>query len=242
MKKIIKFVSNRPWLNGESPSRPGPTSKSIPDWYRDADRYALMLGGQPWIGEDGGKIPTWKACPAIYDSFITGYVYKTPCDIEFYIKEGGIVAAKILDKQYEDFVHARDPMSQFVPPLGYHENHFAWWSDWAVELPPGYSAIYSQPYNRFDLPFITTSGIIDNDKVSLPGTMPFFISKEWVGILPAGTPYAQIIPFKRESWTSEVVIEKPENLYSKNMKNSLKYRKPSGGVYQKDVWERRKYD
>lgn len=242
MKKIIRFVSNRAWLNGESPSRPNTAVKNIPAWYRDADRYAMMPNGDYWIGPDNDKVVTWKACPALYDIFGTGYVYKTPCDIEFFIDSSNRISVKVLDDQYLDFVHPREKMPQFVSPLGYHENHFAWWADWAVELPPGYSAIYSQPYNRFDLPFMTTSGIIDNDKVSLPGTMPFFISKEWTGILPAGTPYAQIIPFKRENWKSEIIIEKPENLYNKNMENSLKYRKPGGGVYQREVWERRKYE
>jgi hypothetical protein len=242
MKKIIKFISNRPWLTQESASKPEPTLKNIPSWYRDAQRYASQPNGEPWIGQDGGKVLTWKSCPAIYDIMGSGYVYKTPCDIEFYLNDSGIISAKVLDENYLEFIHARPPMIDFKVPLGYHENHFAWWSDWAVELPKGYSAIYSQPFNRFDLPFITTSGVIDNDNVNLPGTMPFFISKEWVGILPAGTPYAQIFPFKREDWQSETVIENPQEMYQKNALNTFKYRKPNGGIYQKEVWERRKYE
>lgn len=242
MSKIIKFISNRSWLNTDSTSKPTPTVKNIPDWYRDADRYATKPDGEHWIGPDGGKVVTWKACPAIYDIMGTGYVYRTPCDIEFYINDFGTISAKVLDDQYSDFVHQRAPMPQFEVPRGYHSEHFAWWSDWAVELPSGYSALYSQPFNRFDLPFITTSGIIDNDKVHLPGTMPFFIAEGWTGILPAGTPYAQIIPFKREDWKSEVIIEDPRLMYEKNMANSFKYRKPGGGVYLRDVWQRRKYD
>jgi hypothetical protein len=242
MKKIIKFVSNRLWLTQESSSKPLPSGKVIPEWYRSADRYATMPNGEPWIGPDGGKVVTWKSCPALYDIMTTGYVYRTPCDIEFYINEIGDISAKVLDQQYADFLHVRAPMPQFISPMGYHESHFAWWSDWAVELPDGYSALYSQPFNRFDLPFITTSGIIDNDKVSLPGTMPFFVVKGWTGVLPAGTPYAQIVPFKREDWKSENILENPNILAKKNMDNSHKYRKPGGGIYQTSVWTRRKYE
>lgn len=242
MAKSIKFISNRSWLNKDSISKPTPTAKAIPAWYKDADRYAMRPDGEPWTAPDGGRVVTWKACPALYDIMTTGYVYRTPCDIEFYMSDAGVISAKILDDQYKDFISVRDPMPQFEVPWGYHEHHFAWWADWAVELPSGYSAIYSQPFNRFDLPFLTTSGIIDNDKVSLPGTMPFFIAKGFTGVIPAGTPYAQIIPFKREDWKTELVIENPAELYTKNMANSFKYRKPSGGVYQRDVWERRKYD
>lgn len=242
MKNKIKFVSNRSWLSLESQSRPGPIIKELPDWYKDADRFALMPNGEPWIGPDGGKMVTWKACPALYDIMGTGYVYKTPCDIEFFKSESGVVTARVLDPQYVDFIHHRSPLPQFEHPLGYQQSHFAWWADWAVELPKGYSAMYIHPVNRFDLPFLTTGGIVDNDKVNLPGTMPFFIHEGWTGILPAGTPYAQIIPFKREDWVSEVTIETQDNIYKKNMENSIKYRIPSGGMYQKNVWERRKYE
>jgi hypothetical protein len=63
-----------------------------------------------------------------------------------------------------------------------------------------------------------------------------------VGILPAGTPYAQMMPFKREDWGSEYVEESGMSIVNKNAKNSQKYRVPNGGVYLKDVWEKRKYE
>jgi hypothetical protein len=242
MKKIIKFVSNRSWLSENSQSVPEPASKKIPKWYKDADRYVVDQNGTPVIGHDGGKIVTWKSCPALYDIMTSGYVYKTPCDVEFFINDYGVIDARVLDEIYKDFIHIRYPMPQFETPRGYYPNHFAWWADWAVELPEGYSALYSQPFNRFDLPFLTTSGIVDNDHVNLPGTMPFFIAQGWTGVVPAGTPYAQIFPFKREDWSSKIVIEDPKNLYQKNFDNSAIYRKPGGGIYQKDIWQRRKYD
>lgn len=240
-----KFVVNRPWLNSESPSKPGPAIKTIPDWYRDADRFAINpMTGKAWeMPNGGGKIPTWKACPAVYDIMGSGYMYKTPCDIEFFEDASGQIQVKVLDEKNKDFIQERMPMPQFKHPMGYHEKHFAWWADWAVELPEGYSALYTQPFNRFELPFLTTSGIIDNDKVHLPGTMPFFIAKGFTGVLPAGTPYAQILPFKRENWEAEIVAQSsPMEMMAKNQENSSKYRVPDGGVYQREVWERRKYE
>jgi hypothetical protein len=237
----IKFVSNRPWLNQESVSKPEPYIKEIPSWYREADRYVKDSSGSFHIGYDGGKIPTWKACPALLDIFSSGYVLKTPCDIEFFLDENEKISVKVKDSDKIDFCTPRAPLTEFVHPQGYYEDHFAWWPDWAVELPEGYSALYTNPLNRFDLPFLMTSGIIDNDKVKLPGTMPFFIVKGFSGTIPAGTPYAQIFPFKREDWESEIVIEDPYHLYDKNAANSKKYRVPDGGVYQKQVWSPRKY-
>jgi len=73
--------------------------------------------------------------------------------------------------------------------------------------------------------------------------MPFFIVKGFTGVLPAGTPYAQILPFKRENWEAEVVTKfTPAEMMAKNQENSSIYRLPDGGVYQREVWERRKYE
>ncbi len=193
--------------------------------------------------DGSGKIPTWKACPAIFDIMGAGYVYKTPCDMEVYLDASGLIQISVSDEKYKDFIQDRPPMPQFKHPHGYHDKHFAWWADWAVELPDGYSALYTQPFNRFELPFLTTSGIIDNDKVKLPGTMPFFIIKGFTGTIPAGTPYAQILPFKRDHWESEIDTSiSPQDMMEKNRLNSEKYRQPDGGIYIKEVWERRKYE
>jgi hypothetical protein len=171
----------------------------------------------------------------------SGYSYLTPCDIKFDVTEDS-ATFEILDKNFENFVETRVPMHQFKTPYGYSSHHFSWNPEWAVELPEGYSALYIQPANRFELPFLTVAGIIDNDKVNMPGSMPFFFQNNFKGIIPAGTPYAQIIPFKRESWNSEYIEESDQNIDKKISFNYYKYRKPNGGVYKNEVWEPRKYE
>ena len=175
--KIIEFISNRYWLTKESKSKPVPISKSMPQWYKEADRFAKKPDGEYWIGPDKGKIPTWKACPAILDILTTGYSLVTPCDIEFFLDDAGQIDVKIEDKMYQDFATRRTPMPQFRHPEGYYNYHFAWMPDWAVKVPEGYSVLYVSPFNRYDLPIMTVSGIIDNDKVNLPGSFPFFVQK-----------------------------------------------------------------
>ena len=81
--KII-FKTNKTWLSAESKSAPKPIIKLIPEWFRKADRYAKDGKNDFIIGPDSGKIPTWKACPAIFDIMSTGYSLNTPCDIEFF--------------------------------------------------------------------------------------------------------------------------------------------------------------
>lgn len=242
MINTIRFVSNKIWLKEDDASTPSPIIKTIPEWYRKADRFAKKLDGSFWIGPDKGKIPTWKACPAIFDIMGTGYTLKTPCDIEFSVNDEKSISVTISDGKYKDFCVPRQPMPQFEHPEGYHKSHFAWMPDWAVETPDGYSVLYSQPFNRFELPFLTTSGIIDNDSVKLPGSMPFFLRKGFSGVIPAGTPFVQLLPFKREDWNSEIIIENPDRINEKNMKNSNKYRVPNGGIYKNKVWQPRRYE
>lgn len=240
MKKI-KFVANRPWLKKDDISVPEPILRTLPKWYTQASRFLKDSNGNFLKDPQGGKFPDWKACPAIYDIMGTGYVYKTPCDMHV-TEENGIPKITIDSNINKTFIQPRQPMNNFKVPEGYYDHHFAWVGQWGVELPKGYSAIYIHPANRFELPFISTSGIIDNDNVILPGSLPFFIVKGFTGTIPAGTPFIQIIPFKREDWKSELVFEDPKKMAANNYANSLKYRRTNGGVYQTDVWQRRKYE
>jgi len=178
----------------------------------------------------------------VFDIMGSGYAYKPPCDIEFTATEPGEIQGRPLDSRYENFLSEPSPLANFPAPHGYHARHFVWRADWSLELPEGYSVLYAQPLNRFELPFLTVSSVVDNDSVRLPITMPFFVRKGYSGILPAGTPYAQILPFKREHWESEVDVSlSQEEMSAKNLANSAKFRQPDGGVYFTEVWERRKY-
>ena len=239
----IKFISNRFWLTKNSKSIPVPSSKDLPEWWSKGDRFFKDPSTNEYATfEDGSKMPTWKACHSFMDAMISGYSLVTPCDIEFYINEEGFIDCKTNDKKNKSFCVVRDPMPQFQHPKGYYTRHFSWLIDWGVELPEGYSALYLTPMNRFDLPFVNTVGIIDNDVVHLSGNIPFFLLEGFTGVIPAGTPYAQIFPFKRENWKSEIYIEDPKILPKKNHDNSLKYRIPNGGVYKNVDWHRKSYE
>jgi hypothetical protein len=175
------------------------------------------------------------------DAFSTGYVFKTPCDLTFFKNDHGIINVKIEEKKYQDFCTQRPPMPQFEHPIGYYKHHFAWSADWGLELPEGYSALFMTPMNRFDLPFLNTTGVVDSDKVHLLGSFPFFIADGWEGTIPAGTPYLQVLPFKRENWEHEIDILDQSKIYDKMVKNMQFYRQPDGGVYKNKVWSRREY-
>ncbi|MGY4450794.1 hypothetical protein ACVWZR_005454 [Bradyrhizobium sp. i1.3.1] len=76
---------------------------------------------------------------------------------------------------------------------------------WTIEAPEGYSLFFTHPVNRFDLPFITLSGLVDCDRyrdswIHFPA---HWHNTGFRGVLPKGTPIAQCIPVKREDWTRQ---------------------------------------
>ena len=100
--KKIRFVANKPWLKETSPSRPGPIIKTLPDWYTRAEWFVPdPATGKPAEAPDGGgKMPTWKACPALLDVMGTS-IFRTGAlgsghamkALNNYVSAAGLVAA-----------------------------------------------------------------------------------------------------------------------------------------------------
>jgi hypothetical protein len=75
---------------------------------------------------------------------------------------------------------------------------------WTIETPSGYSLLCTHPVNRTDLPFTTLTGLVDCDTFH---DSPLNFPARWHdvnfnGVLPKGTPVAQCLPVKRESWAA----------------------------------------
>lgn len=238
MKKIT-FHSYKTYNDNLKKFYPEPAKKNIPEWFSKADRLDKDINGNLKPLPFGGHALTFKACPALVDFFVTGYMLLTPCDIYVYKKNDMLHC--IPEKGFEDFCIRRQNMNNFPTPYGYYDEHYSWYPNWMPEMPKGYSALYFNPINRFDLPFITVSGIIDNDKIDTPGLIPFFINKEFTGTIPAGTPYVQIVPIKREDWSMEIKFSSDEEIKSKNKYQESIFRVPEAGGYKKHIWERKNF-
>ena len=91
---------------------------------------------------------------------------------------------------------------------------------WTIEAPPGYSLLFTHPVNRTDLPFTTLTGLVDCDTFN---DSPVNFPARWHdtgfnGVLPKGTPVAQCLPVKRESWAGrfEVLSGEANDAYDRN--------------------------
>lgn len=235
---ILRTIGKKP----KNIIKPEPMINNTTKWYKDADKFVKDQYTGEYVEDKflGGKIPTFKSCPAFFDAMTSGYTLLTPCDIEIVSKNNEKVIINILDKDYINFCTSREEISQFLVPDGYNKNHLSWLPEWSIELPEGYSALYLSPLNRFDLPFITMSGIVDNDKLVQNGFIPFFIKNNFSGIIKRGTPYLQIFPFLRENWIAEY-NDSNEGSIKKIEEYNKKYKVKDGGVYKNNIWERRRY-
>ena len=66
--------------------------------------------------------------------------------------------------------------------------------------------LLTHPVNRLDLPFTTLTGLVDSDAyhdnwVHFPA---HWHDPDYTGVLPKGTPIAQCMAVKRESWTADI--------------------------------------
>jgi hypothetical protein len=122
----------------------------------------------------------------------------------------------------------------------YHPVEFVFHPAFMPELPRGWSMLYVQPLNRPELPFFVPSGIIDSDKfvtTSEKSSLPFYVKKSFKGVLPAGTPFAQLIPIKREDWVSKKMS------FDEVKRNRITYKNLSKfwGGYKKHFWSKKSY-
>jgi hypothetical protein len=59
--------------------------------------------------------------------------------------------------------------------------------------------------HRENQPFQILPGIVDTDQYFSPTNFPFVLSDvKFEGLIPAGTPMAQVIPICRDSWEVKV--------------------------------------
>jgi hypothetical protein len=214
---------------------PEPIKKFIPKWYKDAE--TTYVSSEDGSGEES---PGLKKCAPFLDALTSGYTLVTPFDIFIGRKENGeidIVWNSPRDQQNFVMERPKESGSTMPRPAGHLPNHLVWSNKWGFKVSKGYSVLITHPLNRFDLPFTTMSGIMESDKLYSPGNIPFFIKEDFTGVIPEGTPYAQIIPIKRNSW--KMVVTKANKALLSVQGNMV--RKESTN-YKKKFWVKKEYN
>jgi len=215
--------------------KPKPAIEYIPEWYKKA---------KPYLSPDGKKKPiidsvpmsTLKRCMPLWDMMTAGYIMETPYDIYVHRIEGqpyfqwGATEAIAFQsmEQFQSHPYSRDInyAVRIVIP-------------WSIKTPKGWSIMVMEPQHHEPGPITCASGIVDTDDFSIPFNMFLKLrDPSFEGMIPAGTPLLQIIPFKRESWTSKLGNEKERNKFKLDI---AKFNTVFFDRYKKFWWKKKEY-
>jgi hypothetical protein len=223
MTKKIWFNSSDE-MAGLVVEKPVLAKTCVPEWFRMMPSTARKNGG-PFRGRDD---VTLKSCMPFLDSITSGYIQRTWTDI--YISDDGL-SYHYSSSPEPIFIREQKNEHRFPIPDDYAQVEYIWRMPYLAQSSLGSSCLITHPLNRLDLPFYTLSGIIDTDDDFFIrwGSLPFYIKKGFNGLIPAGTPMFQVIPFTRDKWQMVDNEMSEEN----KIKNESKIHKHFTGAYKK---------
>jgi len=176
--------------------RPVAARGMLPDWLR-----AMPAKASSDI--HGREIRTVKQCPPFVDAMAYGVLILLPCDVT--VDRGSFSWAWNIPEPATSG-HPRAPLS-FHVAAQFAQAPFArngqaaikFNSFWTIELEPGWSLFATHPVNRDDLPFRLITGLVDADRfhdggINFPAV---WMQPEFSGVLPRGTPVAQVFAVPR---------------------------------------------
>ncbi len=214
--KKIKFTSIDPGLHIPPPL---PSSKVLPDWFRKLD---------PVI-ENGATI---KKCVPFLDSLTSGYILTLAADVYY----NGETFEQISKRPVVEG-HKMSQVQGIDLPQEYNPQPYKWLNMFLTQTPKGYSTIFMHPFAGINLPFHSLGGVVDTDTFPVPVNFPFFMREDFRGVIHAGTPIIQAIPFKRNDWTMKLDedsgIEVPPDYFE--------HRNPPFNYYKRKFWKRKRY-
>ena len=187
---------------------PKPASMFIPEWYKNVQSY---INGKKIPDGTGNTQATIKKCMPVFDAITAGYIITLPADVYVSLKDG------VQNFEWSNFnLVSFHPVEQAPEHPARKPHQYPKWNNpWSIQTPKGYSVLFVQPMHRESV-FTILPGIVDTDEYASPVNFPFVINDpNFEGFIPKGTPIAQVIPFKRESWKMKIGGEKERLLGSR---------------------------
>jgi hypothetical protein len=186
-----------------------PASSGLPGWLK-------AMPSQAFNAINGREENTVKRCPPFVDAMTSGFLIPLICDLKF--EDGQII--------WDNDLPPGGGVSFVRSPIGFHDASqltgtplfesdrflIKFHNLWTIEAPDGYAVLFTHPFNRFDLPFTTLTGMVDCDRyhdnwIHFPAR---WHDVNFTGLLPKGTPIAQCLPVKRENWVGRTAPFTPE--------------------------------
>jgi len=200
--------------------KPLPAKKLLPKWYKETVSFVNQLPNyETTIEEEFGRNTgihgkdTIKRCVPVFDSISAGYLLRTTQDIIVYDspvedEKGWPWYRWAGDWELIRF-HQRNQLYNY--PFDNYPDDYPIpkiVNPWGIKTNKGYSCQIIPPQHRENIIQILP-GVVDTDTYNVPVEFPFVLKDpSWRGLIPAGTPYAQIIPFKREKFGHDFKTDK----------------------------------
>src|SRR6056300_1234109 len=232
-EKIIEFSAPEVYYNLKQ-NHPTPIKINIPEWYKKLEHKI--------------NYRTFKGCMPFLDTLTFGYCLYLPVD--FKIEHNKTVKDKQGKDRKDSFsatplmggadlgininfngkpqVHS--PFQLEGSPLVDKNKNLPFYkilNPWIIKTPPGYSCLFVPPLNNTDDRFSIIPGIVDTDTYQQEVNFPIVINGDKYPtldtIIKKGTPYVQVIPFKRESWNMKVTGVSTNYMNKQKMFFNLKF-------------------
>jgi hypothetical protein len=228
---------------------PIPTKLNIPEWYKKIDSYNI-------------ENRSIKGCIPFLDTLTSGYLLKIPQDLKirhnvkddngnndsFYgyslqspLFQNLFLAKGInLNSGKDDEIHSKMQVGE-CPYVEKNKNlnFYKILNPWKIKTPRGYSCLFVPPLNNTDDRFSIIPGIVDTDNHPIEINFPIVINGDKYPVLETiitkGTPYVQIIPFKRDNWKMSIQATDQKTL----LKNKLWYNLKLINVYKDKIWKKK---
>jgi hypothetical protein len=202
---LVRFGAIDQWYFDNAP-HPAAAATMAPNWLRETAVYGT---------EGRGSAPTVKRCSPTRDSLMSGYILRLPVDVNFRRASGGRVFVTSAPRRVLSAVGTfdREQLGRYPVPPGFDTNcAYKWINPWTIHTPRGVSVLITHPEGFGVDMFRTFSAIVDSDSWRSPTNIAFLLRETFDGTIASGTPIARVVPFLRQSWTSEVFVEDQEEL------------------------------
>lgn len=219
---------------------PQKASDFLPEWYKSMPQHEPEHNGNKLSKFVPGTSRTLRGCNPFLDTLTGGYIFQAPCDVEFSMIDGQLVPRWLTE--YSPVEYQSPYQAAGIPAISdYTDMVFKWVAGWMINTPKGYSTLFTHPFNRHDLPFRTFSGIVETDTYNVQTDFPFQIlpqNGEPNILIKKGTPICQAIPFKRDSWNSEIKKYDKEQM----AKNTFNLFSSIDRSYRNNFWIRKLFN
>lgn len=238
----------------EKEIHPIPAKQNIPDWYKKIEKFK----------NQNPLDTTIKACVPVLDSITAGYLLPLPqdmmCQINFWNESLKKIVNLIHFGNKNQFLGEacvrgynlqNDAAEHKNEQVGGEKSFYAQKNfggtipkiinPFMIKTPPGYSCLFIPPMHRENDEFKILPAIVDTDSFKDKINFPFVFNLGKKGSLnklyKIGTPYVQVIPFKRDDWKMKFGTTNAKGIFKDWIGHQLQIiRSYKDRIWSKKTW------